>query len=109
MSCREGQLIRSLAGYAHPAAEWQRAQGCFETRMLDLLLCYYLNRKNGADLETCQCRSDVGTHAGQWQMLRIEALGVVYGMMPHLALCSKAAYFSLQELCQFRNLMQRGI
>ena len=43
------------------------------------------------------------------QLLISKALGVVDGMMPYLALSSKAACFSLQELCQPRNLLQRGI
>ena len=34
---------------------------------------------------------------------------VVGGMMPYLALSSKAVNISLQELCQSRNLLQRGI
>ena len=42
-------------------------------------------------------------------MLTIKALCAENGMMPYLAMSSKAAYFSLQELCQSRNLLQRGI
>ena len=54
MSCREGQLIRSHAGYALPAAAWQAAEGLSEAWMRNPVpLCSCLGFKTGADLETC--------------------------------------------------------
>ena len=109
MSCREGQLIRSHAGYAQPAAgkEPRKVLRC----ACSFRFCAITSITRVALISPV----NLPVQLRCWQSCRPmadaynKALGVVYGMMPYLALSSKAAYFGLQELCQSRNLLQRGI